>query len=505
MLAHSHVVLSPGPGHPAVPEDFAVGRAVLAAGTRPVLGVCLGMQGLVTGYGGEVGRVAPAHGEVATVTHDGRGVFAGLPAAFAAATAHGWTHPLLESGAIAIASGVLSFVFPIAHHLGTHRSQEDQGRRFARVYTANVAGAGLGPLVTGYLLLDAVGVQSAFLIIGALQAVAACILGAGLPPSVRRGLAPAGVCLLVASAAAAFTVRPHALVEAFTPDGGVPRTVVENRHGIVTLVAGPGGDDLVYGGNVYDGRTNVDLQRNTNGLERPLLAMVLHPQPRRVLIVGQSIGSWLVLVRAFPHVESIDVVEINPGYLKAAQAYPPQAEALRDPRVHLVIDDGRRWLRQHPQKRYDVIIMNTTLHWRANATLLLSREMLSQMRSHMAPGAVMAFNATSSPDAFFTATRVFPHAYRYSNFVYAADFDFRPRKQEARALATYESLRLAGQPMFAPGSGTAQDFLQRPFVTVESDQARLPGRRFEEVTDDNMITEFRYGRRLYVWLDFLTF
>jgi anthranilate synthase/aminodeoxychorismate synthase-like glutamine amidotransferase len=84
VLAHSHVVLSPGPGHPAVPSDFAVGREVLAAGTRPVLGVCLGMQGLVTAYGGEVGRVEPAHGEVATVTHDGRVVFAGLPASFSA-------------------------------------------------------------------------------------------------------------------------------------------------------------------------------------------------------------------------------------------------------------------------------------------------------------------------------------------------------------------------------------------------------------------------------------
>ncbi|HEU5037579.1 MAG TPA: aminodeoxychorismate/anthranilate synthase component II [Nocardioides sp.] len=88
VLAHSHVVLSPGPGHPAVPADFAVGRAVLAAGTRPVLGVCLGMQGLVTAYGGEVGRVAPAHGEVATVTHDGRGVFGGLPPSFAAVRYH---------------------------------------------------------------------------------------------------------------------------------------------------------------------------------------------------------------------------------------------------------------------------------------------------------------------------------------------------------------------------------------------------------------------------------
>jgi anthranilate synthase component 2 len=88
VLRHSHVVLSPGPGHPDVPADFCVGREVLLSGTRPVLGVCLGMQGLVTAYGGSVARVRPAHGEVASVEHDGRGVFAGLPPGFAAVRYH---------------------------------------------------------------------------------------------------------------------------------------------------------------------------------------------------------------------------------------------------------------------------------------------------------------------------------------------------------------------------------------------------------------------------------
>ena len=51
VLSFDRVVLSPGPGHPADPADFSVGREVLLAGTVPVLGVCLGMQGLVTAYG----------------------------------------------------------------------------------------------------------------------------------------------------------------------------------------------------------------------------------------------------------------------------------------------------------------------------------------------------------------------------------------------------------------------------------------------------------------------
>lgn len=88
VLRHTHVVLSPGPGSPDDPADFAVGHAVLRDGSRPVLGVCLGLQGLVTAYGGRVGRVVPAHGTVARVRHDGRGVFTGLPQDLAAVRYH---------------------------------------------------------------------------------------------------------------------------------------------------------------------------------------------------------------------------------------------------------------------------------------------------------------------------------------------------------------------------------------------------------------------------------
>jgi anthranilate synthase component II len=83
----SHVVLSPGPGHPADPVDFALGSEVFRLGV-PVLGVCLGMQALVTSYGGTVDRIEPAHGDVADVTHGGVGVLEGIPSPFEAVRYH---------------------------------------------------------------------------------------------------------------------------------------------------------------------------------------------------------------------------------------------------------------------------------------------------------------------------------------------------------------------------------------------------------------------------------
>lgn len=88
VLVHSHIVLSPGPGNPTVERDFSVGREVILAGSRPVLGVCLGMQGLVTTYGGIVDRAVPAHGLVVPISHDGEGLFEGLPQDFAAVRYH---------------------------------------------------------------------------------------------------------------------------------------------------------------------------------------------------------------------------------------------------------------------------------------------------------------------------------------------------------------------------------------------------------------------------------
>lgn len=78
----SHVVLSPGPGHPEVPRDFGVSRdVILRCATRvPILGVCLGHQGIAAAAGALVVRApAPRHGKTDRVHHDGTGLFAGLP------------------------------------------------------------------------------------------------------------------------------------------------------------------------------------------------------------------------------------------------------------------------------------------------------------------------------------------------------------------------------------------------------------------------------------------
>ncbi|RKT56760.1 aminodeoxychorismate synthase component I [Saccharothrix australiensis] len=74
-----NVVLSPGPGRPHEPADLGLCRAVLDHGDLPLLGVCLGHQGLCLAHGGTVELVPPRHGVVDRVRHTGADLFAGLP------------------------------------------------------------------------------------------------------------------------------------------------------------------------------------------------------------------------------------------------------------------------------------------------------------------------------------------------------------------------------------------------------------------------------------------
>ena len=82
----SHVVISPGPGTPERDEDFGTSRRVIEAAAKaqvPLLGVCLGHQGLAMLAGAAVTQAPePRHGFVSALTHSGEGIFAGIPQGF---------------------------------------------------------------------------------------------------------------------------------------------------------------------------------------------------------------------------------------------------------------------------------------------------------------------------------------------------------------------------------------------------------------------------------------
>ena len=79
---YDKIIISPGPGDPSDSAYFGVCAEVLTklGENTPVLGVCLGMQGMAFCFGGKVVRAKlPMHGKVSFIKHDGKGLFKGLP------------------------------------------------------------------------------------------------------------------------------------------------------------------------------------------------------------------------------------------------------------------------------------------------------------------------------------------------------------------------------------------------------------------------------------------
>lgn len=81
-LKADRIIISPGPGSPEDPAYFGVcGQVITEIGpTTPLLGVCLGMQGIVHAFGGRIVQAPlPMHGKISPITHNGCSVFRGVP------------------------------------------------------------------------------------------------------------------------------------------------------------------------------------------------------------------------------------------------------------------------------------------------------------------------------------------------------------------------------------------------------------------------------------------
>ncbi|UKY53518.1 aminodeoxychorismate synthase component I [Streptomyces inhibens] len=83
------VMISPGPGNPGRPADFGICQEIIRTAEIPLLGVCLGHQGIALAGGGSVTLAPePRHGRISPVLHTGEGLFAGLPSPFDAVRYH---------------------------------------------------------------------------------------------------------------------------------------------------------------------------------------------------------------------------------------------------------------------------------------------------------------------------------------------------------------------------------------------------------------------------------
>src|SRR3954468_19493775 len=113
---YDNVIISPGPGRPERPRDFGICADVIRAATIPLLGVCLGHQGICHVHGGEVGPAPQVrHGQISEIVHDQQDILAGLPSPFEAVRYHSLTVTRLPADLEPIATSTDGVLMAVRH------------------------------------------------------------------------------------------------------------------------------------------------------------------------------------------------------------------------------------------------------------------------------------------------------------------------------------------------------------------------------------------------------
>lgn len=410
-------------------------------------------------------------------------------------------------------------VFLVAKHLGSIlpclaelgiTADNDTGLNTSKLYLANIVGSASGSVFTGFVLMEYLSILQVAQVLCAMGLSGAIVLvWLSRNRTRKENLSATRKSLIVIISGALGIVSIPLLASNVLESlqwknmkaAQVPfAQVVENRSGILTVDRA----GSVFGNGMYDGKFRINPADDSNAIVRPFTLGLFHPSPTDVLMIGLSSGSWAQVIANHPDVKHFTIVEINRGYREMIERYPLVSSLLDNPKVTIVFDDGRRWLQNNPDMKFDAIYANSTYHFRANATNLLSADFLSLIKKHMKDGAIYSYNTTGSTRVQRTGCTVFAGGIRFLNELLVSESNINADfgrwqsllenytidgrnvfnlddESHKKALATWIGL----QEAMKSGDPTTS-----PVEPCRSILQRTQGQ--DLVTDDNMGTEWRY-------------
>lgn len=349
---------------------------------------------------------------------------------------------------VGIGAALLGATFPLICHFAIEPDAK-AGARLSYLYLANIIGCGAGSLLTGFVLMDKLSIGGICLLLLSLGLLLSIGLAAYSQRHMKTLVTQILAAIVIGGGIALFTGPlfdgvyerlqwKHRYVEK-----GPFKLIVESRFGVITVDQ----EEIIYGGGIYDGHLDTTDVTKDPLLLRPYFISAVHEAPKEVLVIGLSGGLWTQILASNPHVEKVVAIEINGAYEdEVIPEFDSVRSILDNPKLEFVTDDGRRWFRIHKDRKFDVIVANSTFHFREHATNLLSKEFMEQVNDHLKPGGIYLFNTTGSRRAMLTATEEFADTHLIHNNIIASNQPIVVNKE--RWQRTLEKYVIDGEALF---------------------------------------------------------
>ena len=372
--------------------------------------------------------------------------------------------------------------FPLITSLALKR-RGCEGSTVGTTYFFMVLGNVLGGLLTGLVLLPAIGTEVTLLTFSSLGLMFGLMprtLGARrLPASYRI----TGVLLLLLGSVAAFP-RPGDLYSAIHVAPFTPRSMRFQEGLDAVVLTYEDGDQFR---NYINGQGH-GYRPGPFFLAEAIEGLCFSPSPEKVLVIGFGAGSITETALALPEVRQVTVVELCGSAITNLLKFPVFAGILGDRRVRVVVDDGRRYL-ERTGDRFDVILMDPLRTTSAYSGNLNSRQFFSLAGSRMTPaGILMVGGIGDNPVIRHTLLEEFKYVRAYAGFSLASRLPFHQSlERRERLLGAYP----------ADMQTTIKTFVRNG----------LEGKALEEATagypvneDWRPISEYYIDKRLRQWL-----
>ncbi|MBI5492816.1 MAG: fused MFS/spermidine synthase [Deltaproteobacteria bacterium] len=309
--------------------------------------------------------------------------------------------------------------FPFACRLYARR-KDDAGRRIGNIYSINTVGGILGSFAGGFILIPLFGVQKAIVLLGFSNIVTGAALLAFNPfgGRLRYAFTAAPVAFglaLLFFLPADMSLTLHKSLLSFGEE------IVFYREGAAAtvMIAEKPGSNL----NTSNKRIWINGNRATaafyEGLQinrfQGVLPMVLHPDPKDVLVICFGSGTTFGTLSQFT-VNRVDNVEIARTVIEGAPQFTKEnMDVLHNPRSRVNIDDGRSFLETTPRK-FDVITEEPMHPALAGVVNLYTKEYYELAKAHLKEGGIISqwiplYNLSISDVKTMVRTfqSVFPH------------------------------------------------------------------------------------------------